>query len=228
MTSPSVAAPVELELRVQGSRGPVKQRYMFVDALLEASSNEEVVQLVVDITELPVVGLRVGAVLRVAAVEEPSRTRHGLRAFQCVRLLEPPVYDKATGESAAAVNLQAPPRKAAAAPSLCKFWVLRGQCGTPGCTYRHGALSQAEDGAVEAVRLRRQQQAEVEADMDDPHAADEKGQHARRHAVFADWLMSTFGRDALGDGGGVLDVAGGRGALAFEVRRPVVVHTQPM
>lgn len=209
LTSPSQspASPVELELRVQGSRGPVKQRYMFVDALLVPS--EELVQLVVDVTELSkaVLGLSAGTVLRVEAVEEPSRTRHGLRGFQAVRLLELPVYV----ESAAAVK-KAP---CTGAPSLCKFWVRRGQCGTPGCTFRHGALSQSEE---QQVRLRRQQTT-VAVDVDDPHAADDKRQHARRHAVFADWLLSTFGRDALGSGGGVLDIAGGRGALAFEVRR---------
>jgi hypothetical protein len=210
-TSPSQspAAPVELELRVQGSRGPVNQRYLFVNALLVA--NDELVQVVVDITELPVFGLSAGAVLRIEAVEEPSRTRQGLRGFQAVRLLQlrPPV--NGTAENAAAVKKA----HCTGAPSLCKFWVRRGQCGTLGCTFRHGALSQTEE---EAVRARRQQ-VRVAVDADDPHAADDKRQHARRHAVFADWLLSTFGRDALDGGGGVLDIAGGRGALAFEVRR---------
>lgn len=39
----------------------------------------------------------------------------------------------------------------------------------------------------------------------------------KRTLVFVDWLLDTFGLDFLRNGSGVLDVAGGRGNLAFEL-----------
>lgn len=40
---------------------------------------------------------------------------------------------------------------------------------------------------------------------------------SRRAEVFADWLVSTYGIERLRSGEGVVDVAGGRGELAFEL-----------
>ena len=39
----------------------------------------------------------------------------------------------------------------------------------------------------------------------------------KSHALVRRWLLDTFGREVLRAGGGVLDVAGGKGALAFEL-----------
>ena len=63
-----------LEVEVAGIRGPVKQRYLFIDAAVLGS--RELVQLVLDVQETPA-HVQVGAVLRVDAVEEPQRTRKG-------------------------------------------------------------------------------------------------------------------------------------------------------
>jgi hypothetical protein len=69
---------------VAGIRGPVKQRYLFIDAAVLGSREldgvaelvAELVQLVLDVQETPA-HVQVGAVLRVDAVEEPQRTRKG-------------------------------------------------------------------------------------------------------------------------------------------------------
>ena len=53
------------------------------------------------------------------------------------------------------------------------------------------------------------------AGNDDVHG-DRKGKSARC-AVFATWLLETFGKESLSRGAGVIDVAGGRGELSFEL-----------
>jgi hypothetical protein len=50
---------------------------------------------------------------------------------------------------------------------------------------------------VAAVRARRDARRAENRDAGDPHAAEELGSHSRRHALFADWLLATFGRLAL-------------------------------
>lgn len=52
---------------------------------------------------------------------------------------------------------------------------------------------------------------------------DRKGKSARC-AEFATWLVKTFGKDILSSGTGVIDVAGGRGELSFEL---AVKHDVP-
>jgi hypothetical protein len=49
----------------------------------------------------------------------------------------------------------------------------------------------------------------------DPHAKGDKAEKDRRAALFAQWLVETYGADYLRQGEGVLDVAGGKGLLSL-------------
>jgi hypothetical protein len=51
----------------------------------------------------------------------------------------------------------------------------------------------------------------------DPFDLHEKKGHSERAAVFSDWLLTQFGVEFMSAKHGVLDVAGGRGDLAFEL-----------
>ena len=105
---------------------------------------------------------------------------------------------------------------------VCKFFVTQGRCSLgDACPRQHEATSKA-DWVAARVAARRV----ASAAAGSPHAA---GAEAKSHraAVFCDWLLETFGRDLLCCGDGVLDVAGGRGNVAFElcVKRGVPTTT---
>ena len=52
---------------------------------------------------------------------------------------------------------------------------------------------------------------------EDPHATGDKREKSRRAAMFVAWLVDTFGEARLRGGTGVLDIAGGRGDVSFEL-----------
>ena len=106
--------------------------------------------------------------------------------------------------------------------TLCKFWANNtGKCARMElgcCPHYHG-----EDGALnwqEARKLWQLQQRDrnkasiVASDEHGPSGAQAKSERAR---VFAVWLVGTFGHEYLSRGSGVVDVAGGRGELTFEL-----------
>jgi len=98
---------------------------------------------------------------------------------------------------------------------LCKFWISNGECQRANCKRAH---PQGEDLCEARKRYfsEKQQRRAQNAHQEDPHGVKEKKGHAQRAAVFAEWLCSTYGLEDLQQGG-VLDVAGGRGELSFEL-----------
>ncbi len=50
------------------------------------------------------------------------------------------------------------------------------------------------------------------------HGCETKQQKGRRAAAFVAWLLATYGAEPLNEGTGVLDVAGGKGAISYELQ----------
>ncbi|KIZ05374.1 hypothetical protein MNEG_2591 [Monoraphidium neglectum] len=124
-------------------------------------------------------------------------------------------------EAPGAVQPSPAPATAAAvvaAPQLqlCKFYVNSGQClKGDACPYAHVAA--AARGAVLQSWVRRRT-AERRANAEREGCCHVAGAASKRYRarVFARWLVGTFGRDALNQGAGVLDIA----AQGAEVARP--------
>lgn len=132
---------------------------------------------------------------------------------------------------------------------MCLSWADLGRCSDPACAARHRASSRWETRRVARAEARRrieQNAACSEGDargVNAPRATETEaeGSHgsdagkSRHNAVFASWLVDTFGVEALRGGrshgreprahksshksssGGVVDIAGGRGLLSFEL-----------
>lgn len=98
---------------------------------------------------------------------------------------------------------------------FCRFYVNNKSCQRPGCDCEH-----PDEEELKEVRRRfwnmQKQKKKTSANPDDPHSIDGKKSHAQRAAVYADWLCSVFGLENL-KRDGVVDIAGGRGELAFEL-----------
>ena len=126
--------------------------------------------------------------------------------------------------AAASAPESAPPADATA----CKFWVNTGRCALGSrCAARH------DGGGRDAwVAERRAGRARLAAASGDPHASAAPAKAARA-AAFADFLVATYGLEALRAGCGVVDVAGGgAGGVAFELHcrygvRTTVVDPRP-
>jgi len=99
----------------------------------------------------------------------------------------------------------------AASAELCKFYLNTGRCALGAlCARRH------ERGEAAAwVAERRAARKQLSASQGNPYALSSLTK-CQRAAVFADWLLCTFGAATLRRKAGVLDVAGGgAGGLAF-------------
>eukprot|EP00884_Botryococcus_braunii_P010341 jgi/Botrbrau1/19308/Bobra.0073s0047.1 len=108
---------------------------------------------------------------------------------------------------------------------MCKYWINTGKCHK-GAVCRYAHPPESEDGAVRLawVASRKQARRQAAAAGGDPHAASAASKRHRAR-IFADWIVSTFGLDFLRSGSGVVDVAGGRGELAFYLQNVHGIHT---
>ena len=113
---------------------------------------------------------------------------------------------------------------AADASTMCKYWINTGKCPKgDGCSFRHMDMStnagkRARTAWVaerKAERLARQ--AAASAASGDALAPAAKRHKNARADVFCEWLVGSLRREALARGSGVLDVAGGRGDVSFEL-----------
>jgi len=103
-------------------------------------------------------------------------------------------------------------RKVSSAEALCKFFVNTGRCDAVNCAYKHTDSSDLKQARAEFVRERKDRRLLVhEENFDSPIESASK-----RAEVLSNWIVETYGAEYLA-GGTVLDVAGGRGDLAFEL-----------
>lgn len=86
------------------------------------------------------------------------------------------------------------------------------------CGRRHYFLNSAESDKFELLERKRKgmQEEEERNSVDDPHAREAKQSKSKSDGLFVDWIITTFGTAFLREGG-VVDVAGGRGHVAYRL-----------
>ncbi|KAF9289014.1 hypothetical protein BGZ68_010169 [Mortierella alpina] len=127
--------------------------------------------------------------------------------------------DMGAGEGSNSASQTQQQQRGDASQPHCKFWLNSGKCNKEQCPFWH---------ELDAVRLKAERRRWVEErvqakrqishHVSDPHQKTTKNQHRERALYFAQWLISTFTREFLSTGAGVLDVAGGRGDLSWELQ----------
>ncbi|KAF9905764.1 hypothetical protein EC991_001302 [Linnemannia zychae] len=115
----------------------------------------------------------------------------------------------------------------------CKFWLNSGKCSKEVCVFWHETdpmklKAERRQWVDERIQAKRQ----ISHHASDPHQKTTKNQHRERALYFAKWLIDTFSREFLNSGSGVLDIAGGRGDLSWELQtrqgiRSTVVEPRP-
>ena len=94
---------------------------------------------------------------------------------------------------------------------VCKYFINTGQCPKTTCKFSHHIeAGQREDVVQEVKKRRAQAHEEALGGKEDVSGAN------RRARVFAEWILTKYGRDYLEEGL-ILDIGGGRGDLAFEI-----------
>ena len=101
---------------------------------------------------------------------------------------------------------------------MCKFWINSGKCHFGDqCEFVHVDASELKAARAQWLEQRihlKRLRAQHDEDPLDPHSKRVKNQRAE---VFCEWLINKFGRQHLTSGRGVLDIAGGRGGVSFEL-----------
>ena len=100
---------------------------------------------------------------------------------------------------------------------LCTAWINTGSCPrASACKLRHGTCGVAIGKArAKWIEERRQRRAALPSTPGDDVPTQDKLGYRARGAVMASWMANTFRHEDLEKG--ILDVAGGRGDLSFEL-----------
>jgi len=94
---------------------------------------------------------------------------------------------------------------------VCKYFVNTGQCPKTACKFSHCVEAGQREELVQEVKKRRAQSHEVALGGQEGMSGAN-----RRARVFAEWILTKYGRDYFEEGL-ILDIGGGRGDLAFEL-----------
>eukprot|EP00741_Cyanophora_paradoxa_P019615 tig00021135_g18934.t1 len=135
--------------------------------------------------------------------------------------LPPELQEEPEAEPAAAVLTEGAGAGAGAsdharqtAVPLCRAFRRGLACSKEGCGYRHVFAGEEERESVMRFRGRAAREREAAREPEDPHEGDSKSSKSHRAAIFAAWLVETFGAELLSSGSGVVEVAGGQGLLS--------------
>lgn len=99
----------------------------------------------------------------------------------------------------------------------CKFWINQREClRLPDCPYLHPSEEEYHQARKQWIDERLAARKIATHNPEDPHTS--KKSHAQRAMVFAQWIQQTYGNILQKDdgrGGGVLDIAGGKGEVSM-------------
>ena len=98
---------------------------------------------------------------------------------------------------------------------LCKHFLNTGRCLAEHCGYKHlRDKEELVEKRLEFVKEKKQRQILVHENSFDIEVASS----SQRARIFSEWIVEVFGLENLRSGK-VLDIAGGRGDLSFELRK---------
>jgi len=164
---------------------------------------------------------RAGAQLEIEGTIESSRTHSGqasVLALIVTLICPPPVGATGVG-----------PSPSFCGSSLCKAWSKGSSCPDgAACKFRHAFADEDEEARAVTLSLRATANRAADdfalaaagaTDSGDPlySCMGAKAHKGARHAVFATWIVETYGAAALASKAGVVDVAGGKGLLSLEL-----------